>query len=338
MKKPKHNGLNFGLVHEERLGGFTDIYKFPKIIDGANGWFKYSTEKEIQKSKTDDFMDCTLEAPSNGFHMFLDFFGGWGVQKNGEKLFPTENLAQRFNAEDSGVTRSGNTTDNADYSIKNRGVCDEIFWPRNSDMTWEQYYSAIPSPVYQQAKKSLEFFEYNTYVIKKDHQTMMAALDRGILLVTGYAWAKGDDGLYYDFGYDPNHRFVIAGYEIGREWKVIDSYPTDFLIDNNSTQQEFYKDLDWNFNFGEVKLLIIKPKATSKKKAFSILFNKSMTELQAYMDDQGLHVWYIDKRGKQEIPLTTMFEKAWAMGCVKNGAIKTTTYPAIANLPNYKFF
>ena len=61
--------------------------------------------------------------------------------------------------------------------------------------------------------------------------------------------------------------------------------------------------------------------------------------LVAYMDEHGLHIWYIDtKRGKQEIPLTTIAEKALFMSYVKEGIIKTVTYGEIASLTNQKFF
>jgi hypothetical protein len=275
MEKPKHNNKNFGLIEEERLGSITSLYQdisfLPKIIDGSNGWMFFSSEREIQKTKFIDIMDCTVESVLNIYHIFMDFLGGWPIPKDAP-IFPTNNLSQRFNAKDSGVTPSGNTTSNADNSIINSGVCDESYWHRTAEMDWATYYATIPSTVKLQAKKSLKSWFYKSYLISPDHQTMMTALDRGLLAVTGYAWAKGANGFYFDYGYQPNHRFVVASYVKGVKWIIRDSYPTDFLIDENSTEQEFVKELDWNFNFGEVKLITISPAADVQNSLIALIY------------------------------------------------------------------
>jgi hypothetical protein len=140
-------------------------------------------------------------------------------------------------------------------------------------MNWNQYYAPIPTSVKQQAKKSLNSWQYTPYLISPDHQTMMDALDRGLICATGYAWELGDDGLYHDFGYSPNHRFVIAGYVKGVKWLIRDSYPTDMQLDPNTTEQEFFKELAWGFRFGECKLITISPVA-DKGNLFLALLNK----------------------------------------------------------------
>lgn len=275
MEKPKNHGKNFGLIDEERLGSLTSLYvdisKLPKIIDGANGWMFYSSEREIQKTRFIDLMDCTIESALNIYHIFMDLLGGW-LLPTGSPIFPTNNLSQRFNAKMSGTSPSGNTTTAADNSIMNDGVCDESYWHRTADMDWNTYYASIPSTIKIQAKKSLKNWVYKTYLISPDHQTMMMALDKGLLAATGYAWAKNEKGLYDDFGYQPNHRFVVAGYVKGVKWIVRDSYPTDFLIDENSTEQEFVKELDWNFNFGEVRLITISPTSDTQNSFLALLY------------------------------------------------------------------
>lgn len=295
METPKHNGLNFGLKLDENFGGvfeggYVDIYQFPKLLDGSKDWLTFPSEREIQKTHFIDIMDCTVEAIINAYHIFIEYLKCWDIKVDNEIIFPTKNLSQRFNAKDSGVTPSGNTTENADNSVKNSGVCDEKYWHRTADMTWNDYYSVLTNSVRNQAKKSTKVLDFNAYRISNNHQIMMDALDRGLLAVIGYAWEKGNNGLYQDFGYSPNHRFLVVGYVKGEKWIVRDSYPTDYLIDNDSTDQEFVKELDWNYNFGEIKLIIITPTETSKKKIYLNLLNKPMKNFYYYWD--GTHNFY----------------------------------------------
>ena len=286
--RPENNGKNFGLIEDEMVGGYVDIDSIPDISPDFNGmkdWLKYPSEREIQRSNYVDYMDCTVEAAMNAYHIFMELYNGWPIPID-KPVFPSKNLSQRFTAKMSGVTQNGNTTFNADNSVENDGVLDEAIWPRNENLDWVQYYSSIPQSVKDKAVRSLKSWRYKAYSISPDHNTMIKALKKGILGVTVYAWAQNKDGLYDDFGYGANHRCLVAGGETGIRWIARDSYPTDFQIDPNKPDQEYMKDLDWDYHFGEVKLITLNlvDQETSKKKIFLNLLKKSMDSFYYYWD------------------------------------------------------
>jgi hypothetical protein len=271
---PKHIEHKRGLLPPEYVGGVqdTEVLALPKIVNGSKDWLILPSEREIQKTNFIDIMDCTTEAPMNGTHIFLGLLNGWNAPLNGSPVFPTKNLSQRFTAKMSGTTPNGNTTANVDTSICRDGILDESFWHRTPDMDWNAYYAEIPTSVRLQAKKSLNSWQYTTYIISPTQQMMMDALDRGLLLVCGYAWALGDDGLYHDFGYAADHRFVIAGYVKGVKWVARDSYPKDLEIDPNDTDEEFFKELSWDFHFSEVKVMILAPVQDKGNSLLALLY------------------------------------------------------------------
>lgn len=264
--KESERKINFGLDLEKnkkdreqptnyQLGAVT------KEVWQPNGqWLDFQPECEIQKSTDgDDRMNCVSNAESNIKKILL------------KRIFNLDiNPSQRFRAKKSGTTRSGNSLYAVANSARKDGFVLDIDWPENVNMGWTEYYRAIPSAVTAKGLKSVLQFDVNYEYVPTTIEALKEALKYGPVLIIGYAWAS-EDGIYYDYGYRANHAFVLVGYKPNGNWLVYDSYPTDFLIDNNSTKQEYIKELDKDFKFGDAMLFTIKLKPEQKGWLYKIL-------------------------------------------------------------------
>lgn len=336
--QPSENNINTGLdvkkqeaeqaLPEKHLMGA--ISKWDEIKSNAD-WTEVwlSLKPETQFGARVETMGCTGFGTSNILEMI------WKYQYNKDI-----NISDRALNKMSGTTRNGNSVDAPIDTIRKQGFLleDEWNWDRET-FDWDDYYKTIPSNLLAKAKTRLKEWDFeHEYISTYNKETRIEALKTSPIGGTVAAWYKGSDGLYYDYGHQVNHwSVVIIGYKLNEYWLCADSYPDDFQYNDNPQQPEFLKKLDWNFRFGCLKRYKIIAKANINTSLLLKLKNM-FKNLKAYMDSHGLHIWYIDSRGKQEIPLETMAEKALFMSYVKEGIIPTTTYPAIAGLPNFKFF
>lgn len=338
----KNTGLNWELHQKHKEDSRN--YKFGAVtnkivIEPTGQYLDFAPMAEMQSGSQGDKMDCVSESSTNVQKVLF------------ERLFNVKDRhSVRFLAKMSGTTRNGNSLYSVALTARNKGFAFEMDWPRNCDMTWDEYYAEIPNDVISKAADNISNYELNYEMVATDPKSLMAALQYGPLQVIGYAWQQQQNGLYNDFGNQPNHAFVLAGYSqngsvnvingismwVPDYWIAYDSYPANF-DENDTNPADYIKHLAGDFHFGDAMLYSIRLKS-EKKNLFLTLFNNAMNELRAYMDNHGLHIWYVDQRGAQEIPLTTMFEKALAMEYVKSGIIKTSSYGAIAALPAFKFF
>ena len=281
--RPPHNGINRGITIEDqnkKIGATSiafpiDYSKLFRFWQNDPKWTDYAPLMEMQKG-AEDWMDCTCEAITNAIHLLDNLFGN-DIKKS-----------VRFLAKNSGVTRDGNSTATVDACVNSAGMVNEDIWPRDWSMNWNTYYQPIPQDRRNIGKDWANNNELKVFIVGDDHDGIMKALDYGPCAVIGYAWAKDSDGLYHDFGYPPNHRFLLVSYEKGVKWIVYDSYPDDFQQDGNETKQEFIKELAWDYDFGEIKLVVTSLK--SKKKTYLTLLAKSMQNFYYYWD--GKHNFY----------------------------------------------
>jgi len=336
--RPIENIINSGLDLEKQE---LDLISNPKLFMGAVSNFPIIKEDA-------DWMNVWLQlTPETQFGAKLETMGctGYGTSNILEMIWLWKfnkviNISDRALNKMSGTTRQGNSVDAPIDTIRHQGFLleEEWSWDRET-FDWDNYYAAIPNSLLNKAKKRLNEWEFeHEYISTYDKNGIIEALKTSPIAGTVAAWYRGENGFYYDYGYKPNHMtVVIVGYKLNEYWICADSYPEDFNFKDNPTQQEFIKKLDWNYRFGSLKRYKISAKTNVNTSLLSKL-KRMFKNLVAYMDSHGLHIWYIDERGKQEIPLETMAEKALFMSYVKEGIIKTTSYPIIAPLPNFKFF
>lgn len=282
--------INFGLIEEPRqendyIAGIASPLSKVEVFKDGHGWGKYLPVPEMQFNGLTDYMDCVTESFTNCIEMLQKAF--YNVQ---------DNYSERFTAKLSGTTRQGNSLRNVAESGRKQGLVLETEWPRNKPMTWEEYYATIPQAVIQKGLKFVKDWTINYEWIDETKEAFKQALKYGLIQVTGYAWL-GQDGIFYDWGRRANHAFVIYDYVEGEYWLAYDSYPTDYELDNNSTQQEFIKKIAWNFKFGSAMQFTIKPNLNNNESLMAKI--KNMFKKIARDAKGGL--WFLKDGKKQKI-------------------------------------
>jgi hypothetical protein len=317
---------------EKRLMGVGSFW--PVILKNKGDYVKIWNElaPETQFGRLVETMGCT----GYGFNNIVEML--W-LYQYGIKM----NISDRAMNKMSGTTQQGNTVDAPPDTFRKKGFLLEEEWPWDREkFTWAEYYKTIPSDLLAKALKRTEEWGLEHEYVPNNPDAMINALNTGPLGGTVYAWSKGSDGIYRDYGNRANHfTVVILDYEYGKYWICGDSYPDDFQYNDNPQQPEFIKKLAWNYNFGCIKRYRLIDKRSDKTTNLTLLakLKNMFKNLQAYMDSHGLHIWYVEEtRGKQEIFLETIAEKALFMSYVKEGIIRTTSFSKLNIYPNFKFF
>ena len=328
---------NFGLIVEphddkdyEFLGATPLVGK--AIFADGHGWGNYLPFPEMQFTENTDFMDCVTESLTNSIEMQLKCL--YNVD---------ENKSERYTAKLSGTTRQGNSQRNVVESARKDGLVPEGKWPRNRTMTWETYYASIPTAIRLIGNLFTKKWIINYEWVPTTKEALKEALKYAPVQVTGYAWAQ-NNGIYYDYGYRPNHAFVLYDYVDGEKWRCFDSYPTDFVLDENSTRQEFIKELDWNFNFGDAMKITIKPVPSSTPIIIKLL--NMLKNLWSYVDSKGVYSYFvkIDEKsgkpvGKQKIDRNKPGQAVDLILTLlrESGLSKTTDWGALSQIPSKDF-
>ena len=325
---------NFGLDVEKQKIDQTSItnYQFgavdKEVLMPDGDWTSMQPECEIQKSDYVDYMDCVTESAVNIISMILQ--KKYGIKKN---------WSQRYIAKMSNTTRQGNSLYAVANAIRKYGMVEEKDYPRDRNMTWEEYYAPVSISVIK--KGQAWGFDVNYETVATDKIILDKANEFAPPQVIGYAWAlDGNNNWYVSNGTWCNHAFVkgTKSYPDSTK-KAIDSYPTDFQIDDNSDKQEFIKILSPNFYFGDALLYSVKEIEKQTVNTSLLLKLKNMFKnLVGYMDEHGMNIFWLDKKGKQKIEITTIAEMAIYMAYLKEGVIKTSSWPALVNVPDYKYF
>jgi hypothetical protein len=339
--RPSEKKINFGLDltknEQEKIRPTNKILGAvdKQVLRPDGQWLDQSPECEIQKTDTDDLMDCVTESSINAEKLILE--RKFNVKKNG---------SQRFRAKMSGTTHNGNSLYAVANSARKDGSVLETDWPRDRSMSWNEYYATIPQAIKNLGLKFLDNYEVSYEQVPTNTNALKDALKYGPVQVIGYAWAS-DNGIYYDYGYTPNHAFLLVGYKPNGNWLVYDSYPTDFIIDSNSTKQEFTKELDKNFHFGDAMLYSFKgiSTTTSKKKLLSLILSKTfMNGLWSFSDSHGVYFYFVKKVNgeyyKQQLDISNLEKPLKALFILfgENGLSRQTSYGEISQIKDKVFF
>lgn len=327
--------LNSGLIFEveqenDYVGGFTPLDPPPILFEDGHGWAKNRLKEEMQFNRNFDSFSCVTFASLKALLMQMKYV--YGVDLD---------LSESFTAVMSGtVPGQGNSVRNVMESIRKDGGLPESYRPLTENTTQAQFFAGVSASLKRIAQSTLLkdydiHWEQLAYSGNVDHALLKENLKYLPNIVTGYAWAY-DGEVYRDYGKQANHCFLNDDFD-GDILIANDSYPQDNQFDDNSNDSEFIKRLAPNFRIWSAHRIWATPKANVNTNLLTHL-KKMFDNLQSYMDDHGLHIWYVEKRGKQEIPLTTMAEKALFMSYTKEGIIKTTTYAKLSTLPNFSFF
>lgn len=156
------------------------------------------------------------------------------------------NFSDRYIAQLSGTTHSGNSLAKVFETIQEYGLVDEELWPDNAT-TWEEYYKSVPQEIVNEGLVFKQKYNlFREWVNPNNESDIEKALESAPLQAT-VRYTTGD-GILMPSG-EPNHAVVIYGCESGKYWKIFDSY------------QQSKKRYNWNYKFG----VVLKPSLIKKK-------------------------------------------------------------------------
>lgn len=338
----QNNNINTGVIFEEPketdwvAGGVSGSTATAVIPDGKD-WLDFQRPEETQKNKNFDSFSCVTYASLKSLSYYMKVVHGLDMD-----------FSERFTAVMSGTTPGkGNTVRAVLESIRLHGFVLESDYPSMTpEMTQSQWFQDPPERIKQIGLKNSKEWKIewevlasaNMFVPDVDHGIIITGQKRGVPICIGYAWASEYE-VYYDYGYPSNHCFTVPSKKVvspKADLKADDSYPMDWGLDVEP-DANYLKELAKTYSIKSAHLITATP-IGSQPLSLITKFNKVFKNLKGYMDEHGLHIFYIDNRGKQEIKLTTMAENALFMAYIKEGVIPTTSWPAIAKLPNFKFF
>lgn len=211
---------------EQRFGAENSFLDLPVLFEDGDG-SAFMPEGEVQKKGSFDALACVT-------HAFQNHIQGVQIRKFNEK----DNRSERFTAKMSGTTKEGNSASNVINSIRKDMTVAEERWPFADGMTWDQFYSPIPSDIIQEALRWGKSIRHWPIDMRNDTLVWEAHKRFGTIVVAGLAWYLRN-GVYHSpirgvYG----HMFVKAKYTRPGEFhKAFDSY------------EPFFKELAVDYDF-----------------------------------------------------------------------------------------
>ena len=260
---------NTGVNWEKHLLKASDPsnYKFgavqnKTVIKEDGNWLDLNYSFCIQKTTKTDLMNCVSQGAAKAIEAALEL-----------KFGIIRKVSVRFIAKMSNTTRDGNDFFSVGDAIRKNGFVFEEDWKYGEDMSWEEYYTEIPSYVMKKAKENFDKFDITYEIIGVGNNDLSVARKYGLPAVIGYAWNKGADGMYHDYGISPNHCFNNADMRADTSKPCLDSYPDDFQIDGDYPKSEFIKVLapDYNIAYAMLYYVNLKTKETLMTKFKKII-------------------------------------------------------------------
>lgn len=336
--------INTGLIHElpqEQdwvFGGKSGAVNNVPLFPDGHGWLSIQRDEQTQRNANFDTYSCVTFSCLKALSYYVKKVYGIDVD-----------FSERFTAVMSGTTPGrGNSIRAVLESIRKDGFLLEEDCPFTADMTEAEFFSPIPQSLKDKAKKNLDnFMDLGPIVIEWecisnnpfnggliDHSEVREALKYAPVITTGFAW---NGGPVYVNGGQPNHCFLGIDWDDQVEWDVMadDNYPADFGLEHEPDANYLKKLSRFYSLYSGYK---ITAKLVNKPVSLITNFKKMFSKMKAYMDSKGLHVYWVDSKGKQEIPLTTTAERALLMSAFADKDIKTSSWPELSKLPDYKFF
>lgn len=215
-----------------------------KILNPDRDWMPYLPLGEYQSRIIETF-SCTQFATLNAIETLERRL--WQINSN---------HAERPVAIGSENGPSGNDPHKVAEWIRKNGLNDEKELPfDDSIMSLEQYMSPNPltKELMENAKKWLKTRSFlHEYVftggsIQSKQEKLLEALLYSPVGVSVDAWQKNGNVYTKTPGSQDNHWTLLVSGEKGKPWHVFDSYYDD----------DFIKELDWNYDFGIAKFYVI---------------------------------------------------------------------------------
>lgn len=218
-----------------------------KILNPYRDWTEYTPPGEHQK-KLIETSNCTQFATISAAQTLERMLHG-----------KTKDYSERAVAIGSGNTITGNSPHRVAEWIRKNGLPTEDVLPFNETIaSWEEYMTPNPltNSIIRQAKKFPHTLNHEWVFFggtpEQKREKLWEALQYSPLGVSVVAWQR--DGKYYvkSFGQADTHWTLLVAGEYEKHWLIFDSY-----MDDN-----WYKELRWDYDFGFSKLYILNSKIT----------------------------------------------------------------------------
>ena len=245
MAEQKNYGFKTPQFAEDHyvLGGLGIVSK--QILCPERNWLRYAPIGEPQQ-RLIETSSCTEFGTLNIIEMLQ------------RRLYGIEpDYSERFVAIGSGNSPDGNDPHIVAEWIRKNGLVNEKDLPFDDSLrTWSDYFS--PNPLTNQllGKGQRWLKQYNFQhewvftggTIEQKQQKLLEALQYSPIGVSVRAWTRNGTSRYVKpAGAQDNHWCVLAGAVNGSHWLIYDSY----------TDDDFVKELDWQYDFGFAKLFSI---------------------------------------------------------------------------------
>lgn len=206
------------------------------ILQESGQWDSFLPQDEFQLLNGLEVYNCTAFGTLNAIELLAR-----------RKFDEQWNKSERFVGTMAGTRPPGNSPHVVCETVRKTGLIDDELLPFSAGInTLDEYYSTldITNTLLAKAENWLlnyqfkhEWLWYGFPSIKEKQDKLVEALKYSPIGASVNAW-KEESGLYYkDTDDQDNHWICIYGYELGKYWKIFDSY-------NNS-----HKKLAWDYNF-----------------------------------------------------------------------------------------
>ena len=217
LVKPREEDYQFGSI----LSGIFNN----KVLAPNSDWQRFLPPTERQSKRILDTMGCVTFSALNILETLIK-----------ARYVKDINFSDRFTAKLSGTTRVGNYAVKVGDSIRKDGLVREERWPFEENLSWDEYYKAIPEEVVRLGKNL--GYEVKYEWVKFTPKSIIKALKYAPLQVAVKAWYRKSNGQYYaPSGPRYNHMTMLKAGFNKVKWQVFDSY------------DPFIKDLEWNYDF-----------------------------------------------------------------------------------------
>lgn len=220
-----------------------------EILQEDGQWDEFLPDNETQTKQIESF-NCTSFGTNNCLEIL-----------SRKLLNLRNNWSDRFLGIIANTRPPGNDPGVVAEALRKNGSVPEDLLPFNSDiLTVDEYYSfkgSNESQCREVADEFLkEFYFKHEWVSPLSNEiskeALKEALKRGPLGIAVFAWAS-KDGKYIRDGRADTHWGALYGYEEGKFWKFLDSYPP------------FIKQLEWDFRFFTAKRYYLRLKTQEEK-------------------------------------------------------------------------
>lgn len=264
-------------------GKATQRFGASALMKGGHGWGRYLPSGEKQARGNLETMACTIYHSLDAWETLAQFLGFSDFPKN---------CSERFSAIIAEISSTGGSPQRSCEAIRRFGVIREDDLPFDATIqTWADYYS--PNPMTQKlldlGKQMLSKFVFgHEYIfngpmpLAQKQANLIAALERGTVCVSMYAWRQRGSR-YYKLPNDRDQHWIqLVDFKEGEYWIIRDSYTP------------FDKRIEWDTDFESAKLYFLDRRTDVMNPlqkmlaSFTDFFQRSYTQITApFMKQPG---------------------------------------------------